>query len=154
MIDDLIIKRHRPGEEIPMGLLLEADPEPEFIKHYVKEGELFIVSRYDNLVGVFVLMGIDFGRVEIKNMAVSMKYRGKGIGRKMLNHIIQYSKDKGHIKIRVCTGNSSIRALQLYQKEGFDIIEVDKGFFARNYAEPIWEGGLICEDRVILEKDL
>ena len=44
--------------------------------------------------------------------------------------------------------------MMLYQQEGFDLVAVDRDYFVRNYAEPIWENGIRCRHRLILEKRL
>lgn len=42
----------------------------------------------------------------------------------------------------------------LYQQEGFDLKVLDRDYFVRNYPEPIWENGIQCRHRLILEKEL
>ena len=42
----------------------------------------------------------------------------------------------------------------LYQQEGFDLKVLDRDYFVRNYPEPIWENGVQCRHRLILEKEI
>ena len=56
--------------------------------------------------------------------------------------------------LRICTGTSAVGPMMLYQQEGFDLVAVDRDYFVRNYAEPIWENGIQCRHRLILEKRL
>ncbi len=54
----------------------------------------------------------------------------------------------------VGTGNSGIGGFAFYQKAGFRFKSVIRDFFVINYKEPIFENGLQCRDKVILDQEL
>ncbi|GMQ30855.1 hypothetical protein [Algoriphagus confluentis] len=44
--------------------------------------------------------------------------------------------------------------LALYQKTGYEIVGIEKDFFIQNYPEPIFENGIPCKHKIILEKTM
>lgn len=50
--------------------------------------------------------------------------------------------------LELCTGNSSMGQLVLYQKSGFRIVGVNVDYFVRNYKELIFENGIQYRDMI------
>ena len=98
------------------------------------------------------MMRLDAHTAEVKNIAVSESEQGKGYGKALLKYADQVAKEWECETLLIGTGNSSIGQLALYQKVGFEMLRIEKDFFLRHYAEPIWENGIQCKHRVILEK--
>lgn len=141
-------------EPLPMELLLEADPSEKIVRSYCAESRVYAVETADGTIGVLVLFSLDAAIAEIKNIAVAENARGKGIGKKLIFHALAEAKRLGFRKAVIGTGNSSIGQLALYQKCGFRMVSIDRGFFLRNYPDPIVENGIPCEDMVRLEYEL
>lgn len=141
-------------ENVPMDLLLLADPSPAIIESYLDRGECYVVEVGKEIVGVFVLLATRPHTVELVNIAVAETHQGKGIGKALVLGAIQIAQKKGFKTIEVGTGNSSIGQLALYQKCGFQIIGIDKGFFVKHYQEEIIENGIHCRDMVRLSQDI
>ncbi len=59
-------------------------------------------------------------------LAVLAKARGKGIGTRMLYHLISFARIKGLNKIRLYVVNTSERAKLLYEKIGFRVVKIHK----------------------------
>lgn len=135
----------------PWDLLLLADPSREMIDRYLSESEVFVGELQGKLIGVLVLLPLSDGIVEIKNLAVDETFQGKGFGKQLLRFAIQYAKQKGLERLLIATGNSSMAQLTLYQSLGFELFEVDWGFFERNYPEPIVENGIVCKHLMKLQ---
>lgn len=148
------IRKIDHSESPPMNLLLLADPSIEFIKDYVNRGETYFAEINGEVVGVYILLATRPGSCEIINIAVSEKYQGKGIGRKLLEHATELAFQGGYKTLEIGTGNSSIGQLALYQRCGFRITGIDKDFFVRHYKEDILENGIQCRDMIRLSMDL
>ncbi|MBG9447071.1 GNAT family N-acetyltransferase [Cytobacillus firmus] len=148
------IRKMDHSEPPPMNLLLLADPSIEFIKGYVNRGETYFAEINGEVVGVYILLATRPGTCEIINIAVSEKYQGEGIGRKLLEHAIELAFQGGYKTLEIGTGNSSIGQLAFYQKCGFRITGVDRDFFVRHYKEDIIENGIHCRDMIRLSMDL
>lgn len=108
----------------------------------------------DTLVGVSVVIWKSDTVVELKNIAVLEKYRGKGIGKQLVFHAIEWARSNKALRIEVGTGNSSQLQLALYKKCGFKIIGVEKDFFVKQYKKKIFENGIQCVDMIQLSLDL
>ena len=141
-------------EPLPMELLLEADPSEKLVRSYCAESRVYAVETADGAIGVLVLFPLEETVIEIKNIAVAENARGNGLGKNLIFHALTEAKRLGFRKAVIGTGNSSLGQLALYQKCGFRMVSIDRGFFLRNYPEPIIENGIPCEDMVRLEYEL
>ena len=139
----------------PYELLLEADPDREKVEVYLKDSDCFIATVRNSVAGVIVVRKEEGGKAEIMNLAVADIFRRRGIARKLLRHVSDKWAPAQDVELlRICTGTSAAGPMMLYQQEGFDLVAVDRDYFVRNYAEPIWENGIQCRHRLILEKRL
>ncbi|CEG24106.1 putative N-acetyltransferase YvbK [Planococcus massiliensis] len=145
------IRQLAKSEAPPMDLLLEADPSEKMVRLYLDEGQCYVAEVNSRVVGVYVLMPLSEAAAEIKNIAVAETERGKGYGKRMIKHALDEARKAGFRHVEIGTGNSSFEQLALYQKCGFRMKSIDRGFFTRNYPEPIVENGLMCQDMVRLE---
>ncbi|SHE59615.1 Acetyltransferase (GNAT) family protein [Heyndrickxia coagulans DSM 1 = ATCC 7050] len=150
----LNIRRLGGKETLPMDLLLLADPSREMVMAYANRGECYVAEIEEKVIGVYILLPARPGIVELANVAVAKKHQGKGFGKRLVLDAIRRAGKRGFKTIEVGTGNSSISQLALYQKCGFRISGVDRGFFVRHYAETIYENGIRCRDMVRLSLDL
>ncbi|OZI11125.1 GNAT family N-acetyltransferase [Bacillaceae bacterium SAS-127] len=148
------IRKLNQNEELPIELLLLADPSEKLVKEYVSRGECFVAQVGQKIVGVYVLLPTRPETVELVNIAVAEGEHGKGIGKQLVKDAIQQAKVQGYKTIEIGTGNSSIGQLALYQKYGFRMIGIDQDFFTRHYSEEIFENGIQCRDMVRLSQDL
>lgn len=138
-------------ESLPMELLLEADPSEQLVRSYCAKSRVYIAEIGEVAIGVLVLLPFDKAVAEIKNIAVAESSRGNGYGKTLISYALSEAGRLGFHKVIIGTGNSSLGQLALYQKCGFRMVTIDRGFFLRNYAEPIVENGIPCEDMVRLE---
>ncbi|MEH7352612.1 GNAT family N-acetyltransferase [Neobacillus drentensis] len=133
--------------------LLIADESEEIVIKYINDGEMFSICCEGKIAGVVLFMFHPNGIVELKNIALTEDYRGKGLGKLVVNEAFDLYKIKGLHKMIVGTANSSIENLAFYQKLGFRMVEIKKDFF-KNYPEPIYENGIRAMDMVMFEKEL
>ena len=138
-------------EEPPWPLLLDADPLRELVERYLAVGETYVLDRDGEVIGVIVLYPLGGTAWEIKNIAIAEDDQGQGLGKKLLAFAIQTARDKGAKTLRIGTGNSSFDQLALYQKAGFRIVDVDRGFFTRHPYQPMKENGIAVTDMINLE---
>ena len=151
---EMDIRKLDVDENLPIDLLLLADPSASLIEEYVQRGECFVAENDNQTIGVYVLLPTRPGTVELVNIAVKENLHNRGIGKQLVIHAIQTAKSRGYKTIEVGTGNSSIGQLALYQKCGFRITGVDLDFFIRHYTEKIFEKGIQCRDMIRLSQDL
>lgn len=106
---------------------MHADTPPESI-HMMDASQLaspeisFFVMRDDGVpVGMGAFKRIDAGHAEIKSMHVLAEERGRGLSRKMLDHLIEQARAAGLTRLSLETGiqPTFIAARALYAKAGF-----------------------------------
>ncbi len=148
------IRKPGPDERPPMELLLLADPSRKLVEEYIARGQCFVAKADEGIVGVYVLLPTRSETIELVNIAVDEKHQGKGIGKRLVNHAVDNARLLGYKTIEVGTGNSSVGQLALYQKCGFRMTGIDRGFFLRHYSEQIFENGIQVVDMVRLSQDL
>lgn len=101
-----------------------------------------INSKTKELVGYSFLFNI-YDEIHINNIAVKKNYRGKGLGKKLLDYIINYGKENYFSRITLEVRDSNKSALKLYYQNGFMIVSRRKGY----YSNP-------KEDALVLMKNL
>ncbi|QKY71083.1 GNAT family N-acetyltransferase [Lentibacillus sp. CBA3610] len=149
-----LIKELSKDEELPLELLLLADPSEKLVREYVSRGKCFIMNLDGRTVGTYVLIPTRPETVEIVNVAVNEDYHGRGYGKQLVLHAIETAKRDGYKTIEIGTGNSGVVQLALYQKCGFRLTSIDRDFFVRHYEEPLYENGIQVIDMVRLSQDL
>lgn len=136
-----------------MKYLLLADENEEIINEYINKGDMFSIIFREKVIGVALFINESPFIVELKNIALSPEFRGKGLGKEILKKAIKLYKKKLFTKMIVGTANSSIANLAFYQKAGFRIVGIKKNFFEK-YSGPIYENGIQAIDMIMFEKEL
>ncbi|RDX02239.1 GNAT family N-acetyltransferase [Listeria kieliensis] len=144
-------------KDFPLDLLLDADPNQEYVEDYLERGQVFGLFDQEtpaHLIGVYVLLKTRPGTMELVNLAVREAFRGQGYGRMLTQDALTRAKEAGMRTLEVGTANSSLGPLALYLKCGFRMTHLDLDFFRRHYPDPIFENGVECRDMVRLMQDL
>lgn len=145
--------RKVPAAELPLHLLLLADPSEQRIREYLVGAPTFVGVKDAVTVGVLVLRLREATRAEIMNVAVAEAHRRTGIGRAMLEFAAVYAKERGALRLDVGTGNSSFGELRFYQRLGFRVTGVSPDYFV-DYHPAIFEEGVRCLDMIHLTRAL
>lgn len=152
---DVKIKLLEDHENVPLDLLLLADPSQEMIEEYLQRGQCYVgLNEREQVIAVIVLLPTRPGTLEIVNIAVREAFQGRGIGKKLIYFAMDKAREQNVKTIEIGTGNSSVGQLLLYQKCGFRITGIDRDFFIRHYSEEIYENGIQCRDMIRLSHDL
>jgi RimJ/RimL family protein N-acetyltransferase len=148
----LSLARASFDRERHLPLLLEADEAEEHIRRYLDRGQLFEIRDADALIGVAVLVA-DADAVEIWNIALSEKHRGRGSGRRAVGLIAERCREQGASRLTVGTSDCSLGTIAFYRKVGFRFAGVRKGYFD-HYPVVVVENGIRARDMVMFEMDL
>ena len=75
----------------------------------------------DEIAGIGALKQLDARRGELKSMRVDDAFRGSGVGRALLRHIIEVARTRGMTSLWLETGTTEdfLPAQRLYESEGF-----------------------------------
>ena len=71
------------------------------------------------------------GEVYITNVAVSSDYRGKGYGKRLVNHLLKQSELEKALFVTLEVRESNKNAISLYEKCGFKKIGERKNFYSK-----------------------
>jgi ribosomal protein S18 acetylase RimI-like enzyme len=92
-------------------------------KYDEPEGAFIIAKDNSNIVGCVGIRKIENKICEMKRLFVNENYKGKGIGKKLVEIIIEEARTKNYEKIRLDTLSTMESALKIYYKNGFNKIE-------------------------------
>ena len=134
-----------------LPLLLLADEQESMIDRYLERGKMYAVLDSE-VLAVAVVTDEGQRTLEIKNIAVSPKAQGKGLGRRMIEEIVHLYRGQYETLI-VGTGDSPL-TIPFYEKCGFEKFAVVPDFFTEHYDHPIYEDGKQLTDMVYLKRKL
>lgn len=131
---EILIEESTP-QDIPAMVSIENEcfSEPWSEKGFqsaFNDGISYFISAKANkiLVGYAGMYNVlDEGYVY--NLAVSEKFRGNKIGKKLIKNLLDYSKNKNLSFLSLEVRKSNHIAINLYQKAGFEITGTRKDFY-------------------------
>lgn len=132
-----------------MELFLLADPELDSILGYLHNALVYVARIKEEIVGGYILQATGHDLYELKNIAVATAAQNKGVGTRLLSHMVEVVKELEGKFIEVGTGTFGYQ-LSFYQRAGFRVDRVDKDFFLLNYKEAIFENGIQHKDMLRL----
>jgi ribosomal protein S18 acetylase RimI-like enzyme len=86
-------------------------------------GTFIIAKTGENVIGCVGLKRFDLKTCEMKRLYVHDNFKGKGIGKKLTERIIEEAKTKNYEKMWLDTFNKMEAALEIYYGNGFKKIE-------------------------------
>lgn len=87
-------------------------------EYFGNKGVFYVAEDNGKLIGTIAVKEKD-GSAKLKRMYVAKDYRRKGIGKQLLNKIIEFCRSKGYKKIILSTYPQMKDALEFYKKNGF-----------------------------------
>jgi GNAT superfamily N-acetyltransferase len=130
----VVICQERPDspDAVDLILELEAHLEPLYpavsrhgfsVDRLVAEQVDFFVLRLDGSAaacGGILLVDGEYG--EVKRMYVRPQHRGRGFGKRLLDHLAGHARSHGVTLLRLETGVHQLEAIALYEAMGFQAI--------------------------------
>jgi ribosomal-protein-alanine N-acetyltransferase len=115
-----VLEIERKNYQFPWGEDIFKDC---FKAHY----DLRVCEEMDKILG-YCIVSMAVGEVHILNISVDPAEQNQGIGRKMLEYVIEYSRGKAQtVFLEVRPSNTG--AISLYKKIGFNEIGIRKGYY-------------------------
>lgn len=91
----------------------------------------FLIIINEKVIG-FILLRVLLDEVEILNFSISEAYQKKGFGKTLFDAAVQDVKKSWKAEnIWLEVRESNFRAIQFYEKQGFEIIYKRKNFYAQ-----------------------
>ncbi len=97
-------------------------------KSYIIEngGFIFFALHKDQIAGTVALMNEPEG-YELSKMAVSPDFQGLKIGQRLMEHCIDFAKNKGWSELLLYSNTKLENAIYIYKKYGFKEVALEKG---------------------------
>jgi putative acetyltransferase len=107
-------RRHTPAADV-RALPVEAITDPSI--------SMFGARVEGRLVGIGALRRLDADHAEIKTMHTLAAFRGRGIGRAVLDHLVAVARDRGYRRVSLETGTMDAFApsREVYARAGFRV---------------------------------
>ncbi len=83
------------------------------------KGEFFVVTIDGKLIGMGALRKVDETTAEVKRMRVEPSLQGQGIGKMILDKLIERAKEFGYNKLVLDVAEKQAGARHLYETRGF-----------------------------------
>ena len=84
-----------------------------------KGGAIYFVLADGVRVGCCALLNLGSGGNELGKMAVGGELRGAGIGRKLLEYVVERAREMGAVRLYLETNSKLKNAIHLYEAVGF-----------------------------------
>ena len=101
-----------------------SDPVKEIIN---KDGNIFFLISGEKVIGTYALQRVNAKECELSKFTIKEKYRGRKLGKQMLEHSIGKAKSLNYESILLLTTPKLVEATQLYEKRGFEVIPAHPG---------------------------
>lgn len=88
-------------------------------------GNIFFVKDNDEIIGTVALMKMEDNIFELTKMAVTPAAQGKKIGQQLMEHTINFAKNKGWHKLIIYSNRKLENAIYIYKKYGFVEIPIE-----------------------------
>ena len=111
----------------------------------LRVGYLCRVADFDGEVAGYGILAMGAGEAHILNLCVRADLRGRGLGRRLLQLLIDRARDGGNEAVFLEVRPSNPRAIALYESVGFETVGRRKGYYQAH-------GGR--EDALVLRLDL
>ena len=123
-------------------LLLLAEPHEPSLRWGLRNLSDALYGLYDDGVPVAAAsVSWEGEEAEIVELGVAGPRQGEGLGRQLVLWLVEEARRRGKTAIVVGTANSSTGNFAFYQKCGFRMHQVRRGYFWY-YREPVYENGL------------
>jgi putative acetyltransferase len=136
----ITVREFRPGDEACFRKLNEewitqyfsieakdqealADPQSSILN---SGGRIFFAAIEDDCVGCCALLRLSADEFEVAKMAVAPNWQGSGIGRKLLQTVVEAARSAGARRLYLETNHILTPAIRLYQSIGFKPLPPDR----------------------------
>ena len=83
------------------------------------------------IVGTASLLKKSESEFELGKMAVTASAQGLGIGKRLMEHCLDFAKRQGITKLILYSNTKLTSAIHLYRKYGFVEVELESGLYER-----------------------
>jgi ribosomal-protein-alanine N-acetyltransferase len=105
-------------------------PFSVFLNFLLKEPNGFLIAKMNDQIVGYVIGVTEKNIGTIVSIAVKKDYRRKGIGKKLLDYIIEYFKLKNISIINLQVRIDNYEAISFYENNGFKKVKILKNYYS------------------------
>ncbi len=116
-------------QQVEFGVPVTITDQPDLLdveNFYCRNhGHFWIATENEKLIGTIALIDTGNGQSALRKMFVDKEYRGKekGVGQQLLDHVIDWCREKGIREIYLGTVEQLQAAQKFYLRNGFVPVE-------------------------------
>ena len=119
------------------------DPGRAFDEHLARIGaeRIWLATRADEVVGIVGMIPGD-GFVELEPIVITEAYRGRGIGRRLAEHVVAEARRMGARQVVTKPVARNTSTIQFFHALGFDVLgQLELVLDLKPHAEQVWRPG-------------
>jgi N-acetylglutamate synthase-like GNAT family acetyltransferase len=100
-----------------------AGPLAEFVKAPGERQQIWLVESDGQVAGSIAIVEASADQAQLRWLLLHPKLRGQGIGKKLMEEVIRFSREKHYRSIFLWTVSAMTTAINLYKNFGFQLTE-------------------------------
>ncbi|MFW5939015.1 MAG: GNAT family N-acetyltransferase [Halolamina sp.] len=110
----------------------------EDVAAWIRDSRVFVAESEDEVIGGVRLEATAEGVAELSRLGVRERWKGEGVGTRLLRHAERAARDAGHTRIRLTTPDEHPFLREFYHAHGYEITG-DYPLPYREYDEVVME---------------
>jgi len=104
------------------------------------------VLRAEQRIAGFCSFWLVLDEIHINNLAIQGEFRGQGLGKALLQHVLQAGASRGAERATLEVRRSNAAARRLYEGLGFEVAATRPNYYLSPPEDALilWKGGLNC----------
>jgi N-acetylglutamate synthase-like GNAT family acetyltransferase len=91
--------------------------------YWERKGAFFVLLDGETVIGTAALHRETDAVCEVCRMYLAPAYRGRGLGRRLLEHCLREARERGFEEMCLKTASVLVEAISLYKRAGFTVVE-------------------------------
>ena len=104
----------------------------EKMTHLFRTGEVFFDVYGNALLGFAVCKQFIYEQPRLVIIAVLPDYQGQGIGKKLLDEVLEFYRIEGCLSLTLTVNSKNSRAIRMYENAGFSHVSLLKKYFLQD----------------------
>ena len=95
----------------------------------INSGHICVVLEIDKTIIGYAILMMVLDEAHLLNISVAPSHKGQGLGRYLLDHMMQIGREKGGLNMFLEVRPSNVSAITLYESIGFNEMGVRPGYY-------------------------